>query len=421
MAGEALVFEKELCKKNEIIAKTLVDQSERATVVCDVLRKFKQKVTANQLELEQARMKKVDLENQVKRLSAILKSNCEELKKKDSIISNGQEELIMISKSKDKLSAKNSILQERIDKMVTKFSKYSKQLEQKCDELKDARQGEANLNKHVITLTEELSSTKQEAHNNMNDIENILEKEVEKRIMLESAIKELKKNYADAKQSIEALKTENKSEKATKAHEIEKLSEQLASQKHTFYDELLSTHHEFQQKLNVAETQITNLKAIIETETTSTKSCKAKIVTLQASLTSEKEKSGFASAEVSKLNGTLKEKIAKIAEYEKIIIEKSYCREEHENDVISLKDKEDLTCLLKQLRNEKNDEQCSEVRGGKNLIQDKSAESLPFRKDLSEDAANGVVDKKPLMGSAMSIVKPDFEGPKLCSAMSIDG
>jgi len=48
MAGEASVFEKESSKKNEIIANTLADQSERAKVVCDVLRKFKQKVTASQ-------------------------------------------------------------------------------------------------------------------------------------------------------------------------------------------------------------------------------------------------------------------------------------------------------------------------------------------------------------------------------------
>jgi len=402
MAGEASVFEKEISKKNEIIESTLVDQSERATVVCDVLRKFKQKVTARQLELEQARMKQVDLENQVKRLSAILKSSSEELKKKDIIISDGQEQLIKTEKCKHELSAKNYILQERIDKMVTKFSTYRNQLVQKCDELKDARQGEANLNQQVTSLIEELSSTKQEATNNMQVVNHNLKVELEKRSMLESTIKELKKNCAEAKQSIEAFNLENKKQKATKALEIEKLSEKMASQKHAFEDEISSTRQEFQRKLNAAETKISDLNAIIETEATSTKSFKAKIVTLQASLISEKEKSEFAFAEVSKLNRNLEEKVSKIAEYEEIIAKKSSSEGGLENEVISLKDKEELVCLQKQFKNEKSEEHCSKVRGSKN----------------AEDAATGI-HKKPVMGSAMSIVKA-WEGPKLCSAMSID-
>jgi len=349
-------------------------------------------------------MKKVDLENQVKRLNAILTSNCEELKKKDSIISDGQEQLMMSVKCQDKLSAKNSIIQERLDKMVTKFSMYSNQLEQRCVELKDARQEEANLNKHVITLTEELSTTKQEAYKNVHDVENILKVEVEKRSMLESAIKELKKNYAEAKQSIEVLKIENKRQKATKDLEIEKLSEQLASQKHTFDDEIICTRHDFQRKLNAAESQISDLKAIIETEATSTKSCKGQIVTLQAALISEKEKSGFALATVSKLNRTLGDKDAKIAEYEKIWVKKSSNNGGLEKDVISLKD----------------NEECSEVGGGKHVTHDNSAETLPFRKDFAKEAGTGIVHKKPHLGSAMSIVKPDWEGRKLRSAMSID-
>jgi len=376
MAGEASVFEKEISKKNEIIASTLVDQSERATVVCDVLRKFKQKVTASQLELEQSRMKQVDLENQVKKLSAILKSSSEELKKKDIIISNGEEQLNMAQKCKDELSAKNNILQERIDKMVTKFSTYSDQLEQKCDELKDARQGEVNLNNQVTSLIEELSSTKQEATNNMHVVENNLKVELEKRSMLESAIKQLKKNYAEAKQSIEAFKIENKKHKATKALEIEKLSEKMASQKHAFEDEISSTRKEFQRKLNAAETKISDLNAIIETESTATKSFKAKIVTLQASLISEKEKSGFAFSEVSKLNLTLQEKVSKIAEYEVIIAKKS------------------------------SSEGGLEAEDGETGINKKP------------HMGTGI-HKKPHMGSAMSIAKA-WEGPKLCNAMSID-
>lgn len=425
-ASEAKAFENELFKKNGIIASTLADQSQRATVVCDVLQKFKQKITANQLKLEQAQMEKVDLENQVKRLSATLESTCEELKKKDNIISNGQEQLIMNVKSKDTLLAKNSMLQGRLDKMVTKFSTYSNQLEQKCAELKGARQGEANLNKHVISLTKELSASKQEAFINVNVVEDNLKAEVEKRTVLESAIEKLKKNNAEAGQSIEALKIENKKQRETEALEIEKLLKQAASQKQAFDEKMLSTRHEFQRKLNAAEAQISDLKANMENEATSAKSSKEKMGSLQASLIIEKEKSGFALAEVSNLNLTLQEKVAKITEYEKIIAELRSHKGRLENEVSSLKTKKELARLLKQSNiesvttswKEKNGEECSEVTEDKNIMQDKFAETLSFRKDHAEDVACGSVYEKPQMDSAMSI--NDKGGPKLTRAMSID-
>jgi len=429
IASEATAFENELCKKNEIIASTLVDQSQRATVVCDVLRKFKQKVMASQLELEQAQMEKLDLENQLKQLSATLESTCEELKKKDDIISNGQEQLIMTVKSKDELLTKNSILQERLDKMVTKFSTYSNQLEQKCAELKGAREGEANLNKHVISLTEELSTTKQEAYKNVNVVEDILKAEVEKRTVLESAIKKLEKNNAEAEQSIKALKIENKKQKATETLEIGKLLKQVASQKHAFDGKMLSTRHEYQRKLNAAKTQISDLKATIETEATSAKSSKAKIETLEASLNIEKDKSGLAFAEVSKLNITLQGKVAKIAEWhEKIIAKKSASKGGLGNDVISLKDKEELACLLKQSDiasvttswNKTNEEECNEMAEDKNIIKDKFSETISFKKDHAEDVTSGSVYKKPQMYSAMSIVNADREGSRLSREMSLD-